>query len=197
MTGEAEMPAECFMHDKIIHKLFVERECLTIPRFTYIMMETLKRPRTYILHGMANTVGSTDGVSQGVVDACLRRMTKFSVLVSAVLAAEFPTFHIMSAFRVFSLSQNKRSAAGHGSAAKADLREDRCACLQRLAQCIDIDPKTLIMEYEVFLPYAEQYYMSHSCPTREAWAAALKSLTRTRTQAGRCLCAVLVQYAAW
>ena len=45
------MPAECFMHDKIIHKLFVERECLTIPGFTYIMMETLKRPRTYILHG--------------------------------------------------------------------------------------------------------------------------------------------------
>ena len=95
------MPAECFMHDKIIHKLFVERECLTIPGFTYIMMETLKRPRTYILHGKPKTVGSTDGVSQGVVDACLRRMAKFSVLVSAVLAAEFPTFHIMSSFRVF------------------------------------------------------------------------------------------------
>ena len=45
------MPAECFMHDKIIHKLFVERECLTIPGFTYIMMETLKRPRAHILHG--------------------------------------------------------------------------------------------------------------------------------------------------
>ena len=126
-VDEAEMPAECYMHGKIIHKLFVERECLTVPGFTYIMMETLKRPRTYILHGKAKTVGSTDGVSQGVVDACLRRMTKFSVLVSAVLAAEFPTFHIMSAFRVFSLSQNKRSEAGHGSAATADLREDRCA----------------------------------------------------------------------
>ena len=53
------------------------------------------------------------------------------------------------------------------------------------------------MEYEVFIPYAEQYYMSHSCPTREAWAAALKSLTHTRPQAGHCLRAVLVRYAAW
>ena len=42
------MPAECFMHDKIIHKLFVERECLTIPGFTLIMMEALVRPRAYI-----------------------------------------------------------------------------------------------------------------------------------------------------
>ena len=90
------------MHAMIIRKLFVDRECLTIPGFTYIMMETLKRPRTYILHGMTKTVGSTDGVSQGVVAACLRRMTKFSVLVSAVLAAEFRTFHIMPEFRVFS-----------------------------------------------------------------------------------------------
>ena len=103
----------------------------------------------------------------------------------------------MSAFRVFSLSQNKRSEAGHGSAATADLREDRRVCLQRLAQCIDVDPKTLIMEYDVFLPYAEQYYMSHSCPTREAWAAALKSLTRARPQAGHCLRVVLARYAAW
>ena len=71
-VGEAEMPAECFMHDKIIHKLFVERECLTIPGFTHIMMETLKRPRTCILHGKPNTVGSTDGVSQGVVGVCMR-----------------------------------------------------------------------------------------------------------------------------
>ena len=95
------MPAECFMHGNIIHKLFMERECLTIPGFTNIMMETLKRPRTYILHWKAKTVGSTDGVSQGVVDVCLRRMAKFSVLLSAVLAAEFPTFHILSAFRAF------------------------------------------------------------------------------------------------
>ena len=53
------------------------------------------------------------------------------------------------------------------------------------------------MEYEVFLPYAEQYYMTHCCPTREAWAAALKRLTHTRPQSGRCLRAVLVRYAAW
>ena len=138
------MPASCFMSDTITRKLCAYRECLTTPGFTRIMMET--RPRTHILHGKPKTVGSTDGVSQGVVDVCLRRMTKFSVLVSAVLAAEFPTFHIMSAFRVFSLSQNKRSEAGHGSAATADLREDRRVCLQRVAQCIGIDPTTFILE---------------------------------------------------
>ena len=55
------MPAECFMHDKVIHKLFAERECLTIPGFALIMMETLMRPRAYILHGAPKTVGSTDG----------------------------------------------------------------------------------------------------------------------------------------
>ena len=105
------MPASCFMHDKSIHKLCVERECLTIPGFTYIMMETLKRPRTYILHGKAKTVGSTHGVSQHVVDACLRRMTKFSVLVSAVLAAEIPYLpHNVSIPRVFlEPEQTKRS----------------------------------------------------------------------------------------
>ena len=53
---------------------------------------------------------------------------------------------------------------------------------------------TVITEYEVLLPYAEQYYMSHNCPNREAWAAALKSF---RTQAGDCIRAVLVRYAAW
>ena len=134
------MPAECFMHDKIIHKFFVDRECLRIQGVTSIMMETLKRPRMYILHGRPKTVGSTDGVKWSVVEACLQRMTKFSVLVSAVLAAEFPTFHVMSSFRVFSLSQNKRSEVGHGSAATADLREDRRFCLRLLAQCIVVDP---------------------------------------------------------
>ena len=53
------------------------------------------------------------------------------------------------------------------------------------------------MEYEVFLPYAEQYYMSHSCPTREAWAAALKSKRASHPQAGQGLRAVLARYAAW
>ena len=53
------------------------------------------------------------------------------------------------------------------------------------------------MEYDVFIPYAEQYYMSHSCPTREAWAAALKSLARARPRAGHCLRVVLARYAAW
>ena len=147
--------------------------------------------------GRPKPLAAQTGCARVWLTLCLRRMTKFSVLVSAVLAAEFPTFHIMSAFRVFSLSQNKRSKAGHGSAATADLREDRRVCLQRLAQCIGIDPTTLILEYAGFLPYAEQYYMSHSCPTREAWAAALKSLTHTRPQAGHCLRAVLARYAAW
>ena len=55
------MPAECFMHDKIINKLFVQRECLTIPGFTYIMMETLKRLRTYILHGKPKTLAAPTG----------------------------------------------------------------------------------------------------------------------------------------
>ena len=93
------MPAECFMHEKIIHKLFVQRECLAIPGFTYIMLETLKRPRTCILNGKPKTVGSANGVSLGVVDACLQRMAKFSGLVSVVLAAEFTTFHTVRMVR--------------------------------------------------------------------------------------------------
>ena len=39
--------------------------------------------------------------------------------------------------------------------------------------------------------------MSHNCPTREAWAATLKSLARARHQEWDCLRAALVRYSEW
>eukprot|EP00974_Lingulodinium_polyedra_P028369 2736775-Lingulodinium_polyedra.AAC.1 len=44
-VDEAEMCAACFMHGKIMQKLSAEHECLNIPGFACIMMETLKHPR--------------------------------------------------------------------------------------------------------------------------------------------------------
>ena len=92
---------------------------------------------------------------------------------------------------------NRSSYPSLLTVATADLREDRRACLQPLAKCLGINPETLIIEYEIFSPYAEQYYTSHNCSTRATWAANLKSLARARTQARYCMRAALVWYAAW
>ena len=188
---------EFHMHNDIIKKLFYDRECLRMPGFTRIMIDTIKRPRTYIIRGVAKTVGTAVGPSEALLNATFGRMQKFSTLVTAVLAAEFPAFDLLASFRAFSLSNQKRVEAGAGLAATADLREDRQTCLKRLAQCLNLNEPLLCSEFEAHAPYALAYFRSNECSNHEAWATALRQLQKSRKQNADTLRAVLCRYAAW
>ena len=191
------MPLEFHMHNDIIKKLFYDRECLRMPGFTQIMIDTIKRPRTYIIRGVAKTIGNAAGPSQAILNATFGRMQKFSTLVTAVLAAEFPAFDLLASFRVFSLSAQKRLGAGAGLAATTDLREDRQTCLKRLAQCLGLNEALLWSEFETHAPYALSYFRANECSNHEAWATALRRLQASRKQNADTLRAALCRYAAW
>lgn len=186
---EAELPSEFHRQELMLRRLFVEGAIFTFPGLTKVMLETLRKPRTFIVQGRLKTIGSCHGPSGDVRDACLRRMQAFARLAAQVLEAEFPNFSLLSSFRVFALSDRSRRAILNNSS-----DTDQETCLRRLAQVFAIMPEDLINQFRHFEPYAEQVYAQRSCSNLDAWAKVVTSLRRRRSDA---LLSVLTRYAAW
>ena len=187
---EAELPSELHRQMLMMRRLFIDRAIFTFPGLTKVMLETLAKPRTFIILGRLRTIGSVDGVSADVQDACLRRMQTFARLASQVFEAEFPNFTAMASFRVFALSSRSRGNANLSSASE----NDQETCLRRLAQTLNIAPADLIYQFRVFEPYAGQVFAQRSCSNLEAWAQVVKQLRNKESDA---LLPALTRYAAW
>ena len=107
-SAEVQLLAETFVSR--IRFLFMNRGCLQVPGYTTFMMQSLKRPRVFHPTRTAppRTLGgpSWSGMhAAAVVKRCIARMQKYARLAIAVTAAEFPSFELRSAFRVFHLEE--------------------------------------------------------------------------------------------
>ena len=185
-ADEAELPGQFQRHVNILHRLFTDGEVVRIPGLTKIMLDTLRKPRTYIVRGQPKTLGSLVGPDSAIVDRCLARMKAYTMLVQKVVEAEFPYFELLAAFRVFSLSKHKTDVE--------DIVEaDQQTCLQKLASCVGVSEQDLVMQFKTNQPYAKAYYTSHDTTNFDAWAETVRRLNHDQTA----LRAVLVRYGAW
>ena len=112
---------------------------------------------------------------------CLQRMSTFVHLCEKVMEAEFPSFHVMASFKVFSLSCSQRSQ-------QTLLNGDRHAALQRLAQVISVSA-----EFQQHQPLAEKIHRSEKLNAFDSWRKAVQK----RGQNPTALIAVLARCACW
>ncbi len=190
-ADEADLPSDFRRHILVLRRLFIDGQCLHIPGLPRNMLQTLRRPRTFVVKGRAKTTGAVCGVAEAIIAVCLNRMKQYVVMATAVVQAEFPCFELLSSFRAFTLGKRK-----HNVDQECAATEDQRKCLDRLAQCIGASPEDLRLEFEIFQPFARQYYLSHDTSNFGAWAEAVRRLWR-RSSKPTALQEVLIRYGTW
>ena len=131
---------------------------------------------------------------------CLRRMRNWVALAVKVVNVEFPEWELLMAFRVFDLT-HRRSAEDHTvfPCVEGPVRKD----FERLAQFFNLDVKSLIHEFQDFVPAAVQQYnlMGQGATWLAAWRHAVYSVMRRQDVSRRhphgVLVEVLQRYGAW
>ncbi len=100
--AELQSIAEHFVQ-KLEH-LFIKGECMSLPGYTQYMATNLKQVR--LLHlpgGRLKSLGGEQCPRPATIKACLTRTQNYTKLAIAVTKAEFPSYDICNAFRVFDL----------------------------------------------------------------------------------------------
>ena len=191
---EAELPQMISECDCILRHLFTEGQCVHVPGMTVVMLKTLRRPRTYLLRGVAKTVGAVGGVSAAVVDRCLRRMATWTLLAQSVLAGEFPDWALLSCFQVFSLAQSRASR-------DIPLGHDRRLLLDRLAVSLGLSSNELCAQFHHFEPMSLKVFRVSRCSNFEAWREAVMERQKRPSMKQQHPAGVLIQclarFGAW
>ena len=192
---EALLPQAVDQLDETLRKLFVEGMVTQIPGFTWVMVQTLAKPRTWIINGRAKTVGGDGAVAPEIITRCLRRMAAWTLLATATIAGEFPDSHLLMVFGVFKLSKGSSSTTATG---------EQKRLLTRVAKILKLSPENLFSEYCSYLPYAQKVFKRGNVTLFEAWKEAVFcTSTRRHTAATKAkrpndnLVQVLARWAAW
>jgi hypothetical protein len=191
-SAEVQLMAETFVSR--IRFLFMDRGCLRVPGYTTFMMTALQRPRVFQPTRTAppRTLGGPSWSnlsmqSAAVVERCLSRMQKYARLTIAVTAAEFPSFELCSAFRVFHLEES-RSKRAEDVDAHARLEADALARLDdsqalaglskqhlaKLAAFFGVDAFELEHQFRELHPIAERHKTTTRCDNAAAWRHAVQ-----------------------
>ena len=188
---EGDLPATLDQFDLVFKALFMDGQCVHTPGFTGSMLATLRRARTYIVQGVPKTLGGEDLPELAEIETrALKRMSKWAVLASATVAAEFPDHSLFSCFQVFALSTSRRRES-------VESPESR-ALLTRLAGVLGLGAASLIAQTAHYRPYATTIFQTNSCTSFEAWKRATKQLRKTMSvRACDELVSVLARWGAW
>lgn len=192
---EAELPQDIMAQETVLRSLFLDKACLNFPGFTKVALQTLKRPRTFVLRaGFVKTFGSAAGVSQAVVDQCFSRMRPIIEVSSKVIAAEYPEHDILHSFHVFALSGRSGRSDLHGQRRSEGQNEG----LSRLARVFGICEQRLIEQFHRHEPYAAEHYARSKGTTIASWREAISRLGKGRKgNTADELTIVLIRYGAW
>ena len=170
-TCPAEHPGFVKQFVAKIQLLFEQGKCVELPGYTKHVLDLLES-RVRLLH-CGHTTRSLGGPGarwrrQEVIDTCLCRMRAWTKLSIACITAEFPSFELLNAFVIFTLTKGSRGASMDSSALK-----DACA---RFAAVFNLDADTLVTEYEEARPIALHRFESTGCSSAEAWQYAIEGL---------------------
>lgn len=192
-SAEVQLMAETFVSR--IRFLFMDRGCLRVPGYTTFMLKALERPRVFQPTRTAppRTLGGPSWASLGqqaaaVVDRCISRMQKYARLTIAVTAAEFPSFELCSAFRVFHLEEPRGKRPEELDAlarpeadalARLDGSEALIAGaseqhLAKLAAFFGVDAFSLEHQFRELQPIAQMHKTTTRCDNAAAWRHAVQ-----------------------
>ena len=153
------------------------------------MLESLKKPRGFLVNRVARTIGGEDKITPEIILKCVERLQAFLTLTLETMKAEFPGHDLLSAFRVFELSDVK----GDGqSKAKQD------EFLDRLSKVAKVHLQTLKNDFKELQPIAMYERKTGATSNFDAWRKALLRV-KNRQSASRmpALSAVLQYYGSW
>ena len=154
--------------DKIEALFGGEAMCLELDGYTKYMLSTLSTPIIFQVGKESRSLGVHGGVSPTMINSCLQRMRAWTVLMKAVVLAEFPTFDMVRAFGAFSLP-----------AKPADIKIDNLKPhLERLAVTANLDVLTLQAEYQDVAPRACVIKKVEGMTNQKAWHAAVDRLNQ-------------------
>ena len=187
---ESELPYELDRYRTVIRKLFVEGACVHVG-LTKVMLQHLKELRVLLSANVRTTLGGPAAVTDAVVRQCLERMAAYVTVAESVLDSEFPHFQLVSALRVFSLSDSQRCAKQLESGERAN-------CLEKLATAIRVDKEALKFEFEHFHPIASKFARLEGLENFAAWRKALKVTAKSRmAHSADALMPVLARLGCW
>ena len=139
------------------------------------MVKQLQKPLVATMPGgTVKQLGGHGRVTDAIMARCRNRMANCIKLVVASMDAEFPSWKLIHAFRVFDLSRHDNDDDPSKDPARA---QD----VERLAQVWDVDAKGLANEMADFKPMALQCYIDHKeKDSSAAWASAIRKWTKKK-----------------
>ena len=152
--------------------MFVQGKVFEIEGFTKHCFELLKRGNLifYVKGGARSLSALRADVAKR---KALRTMRRSIDLIKAAIAAEFPDFDAVMAFRVFDLSPDSGSSTAEG---KAD-------SIARLAKVFALNPGKLKAEFDRLWPIAFAQHKNAGCNNRQAWQFAFRRAVSKTSQA--------------
>ena len=143
-----------------IDQLFVgdKPTCLTCFGYTSMMLKMLSNPIVWTYKNKINSIGQSGGVSQAIIDACLRRMCNWVYLAKATVYAEFPNFEVVNAMVIFDPSRPLSEADG--------------VHLERIALAINKSADKLRQQFQDIKPRAQQIQSGNN----DGWALAVQHI---------------------
>ena len=171
----AELPYHLCIFLRKLHFLFVAEPpgCMTCTTYTSYMVKQLEKPLVATMPGgTVKQLGGHGRVTDAIMTRCRSRMANCIKLAAASMDAEFPSWKLIHAFRVFDLSR-------HDTDEDPSKDPARTQDVERLAQVWDVDTNCLANEMADFKPMALQCYKDHKeKDSSAAWASAIRKWTQ-------------------
>ncbi len=190
-AAQMQVLAEDFLGK--LQSLFCDRQCLYLEgTYTHFMLESLRRPRVFAPTRSAplRQLGGRP-VPECIIDRCLARMQRYVKLVVAVTAAEFPSFSLFCAFRIFHLETRATLLAGDARGGARDAlrasaeharrastspepESDQDEHLRKLAKFFKVDATALRLQYHELKVCAQRHKSATGSDNATAWREAVR-----------------------
>ena len=136
-------------------------KCLKVFGYTSLMLNMLSKPLVWTYKNKIYSIGQTGGVSQFIIDACLRRMCNWVYLAKATVYAEFPNFELVNAMVIFDPSR--------------PLSEADDVHLKTIALAVNKSEDVLRQQFKDIKPRAQQNQSGNN----DGWALAVQQIHAT------------------
>ena len=173
-----------------LRRLFIDGQCIHVPGCTSVVLQSLRRARTFVVGGVALTIGAKEGLPAATVASCMRRMAAWAALAKNVIQAEFPSWDVLMAFQVFEVRSRHDTTVHRGQRDDKDIDD----CLKRICNALNLAFDMLRAQYYYYEPVAINIARSRKCSNFEAWKAAV---SKRITFPCDVLQEVLIRYATW
>ena len=177
-SAATQQVAETFA--RRLQALFLDRACLQLPGYTTYMLKSLERPRVFQTSRSSppRTLGGPSWPNKtDIINRCMSRMQKYVKLAIAVTIAEFPSFELCCAFRVFHLEEQARMRAAEGAALARHDDDDRdwASHLEKLALFFHVDAASLTHQFTQHRAIALHHKKSTQGDNATAWQHAIRA----------------------